>query len=124
MKASTLFLTIISTADVAVAVKFLIGPSGWAQSIGLNVTEPEGQPEYRDRRVDGEASAERVLLKSRNPNIPNSKTVKLRYGPFTIGGGGAYVLSPRISRITLITHVFYLFYIFPWPLALAIIIQD
>jgi hypothetical protein len=82
MKASTLFTTIVSVADIATAVKFTIGPEGWAQSIGYNVTDLEA-PKLEARQVGG-----KTVLKNRNPNVPNAKTVKVRYGPFTVGGGG------------------------------------
>jgi hypothetical protein len=91
MKATTLFLTILSAADIGAAEKFLVGPPGWAQSIGINVTEPEGHSRLTARQA--RASGSKTVLKNRTPHIKNSKSVKVRYGPFTIKGGGPYVLS-------------------------------
>ena len=84
MRISTVFTTVLSAGDLAAAVKILIGPEGWAQSIGFNTTDIEA-PKLEGRQ----ATAQRTtVLKTRNPNIPNSKTVKVRYGPFTVSGGG------------------------------------
>lgn len=90
MKAFTLLLTILSAADIAAAEKFLIGPPGWAQSIGINTTEPEDYHILSARQAKGQGM--KTVLKNRTPHIKNSKSVKVRYGPFTIRGGGAYVL--------------------------------
>lgn len=87
MKATTLILSVISAAS---ADKFIAGPPGWAQSIGLNVTEPE---EHRLESRQARSSGSKVVLKNRTPHIKGSKSVKLRYGPFTIKGGGPYVVS-------------------------------
>jgi hypothetical protein len=107
MKTSTLFISILSAADIVAAEKFVVGPPGWAQSIGLNVTEPEHHPQLIARQA-GSGSGRMVSLKNRTPQIKGSKSVKIRYGPFTVRGGGAYVLRLQISRITLISHVFIL----------------
>lgn len=92
MKASTIVTTIISAADIATAAKFAVGPPGWAQSMGFNVTDLESPPQLRARQAWNSA-AQPVAQPNRNPHIPNAKTVKLRYGPFTIRGGGKYVFS-------------------------------
>ena len=86
MKATTLFLTILSAADISAAEKFLAGPPGWAQSIGINVTEPEYHI-LSARQAKGQGL--KTELKNRTPHIKNSKSVKIRYGPFTVKGGGA-----------------------------------
>jgi hypothetical protein len=99
MKTSTLFTSIFSAA--VAAEKFIAGPPGWAQSIGINATEPEHNPRLIARQVRTGA----VSLKNRTPHISGSKSVKIRYGPFTVKGGGAYVLHLQISCITLIGHV-------------------
>jgi hypothetical protein len=107
MKTSTLFISILSAADIVAAEKFVVGPPGWAQSIGLNVTEPEHHPQLIARQAKmGGGSGRTVSLRNRTPHIKGSKSVKIRYGPFTVRGGGAYVLRLQISRITLISHVF------------------
>ena len=87
MKATTLFLTVLSAADIAAAEKFLVGPPGWAQAIGINVTEPEDLPRLQARQA--RASGLKTVLKTRTPHIKGAKSVKIRYGPFTIKGGGA-----------------------------------
>jgi hypothetical protein len=89
MKAS-LFLAILSAAEFAIAEKFVVGPPGWAQTIGLNVTERE---EHRLAARQAKGKGTKTVLKNRTPHIKNSKSVKIRYGPFTIRGGGAYVHS-------------------------------
>jgi hypothetical protein len=88
MKASTLVLTLLSVADFAAAIKFVIGPPGWAQGLGFNVTE---QPEEHQLKARQASGGGKTVLKNRLPNIPNAKSVKVRYGPFTVQGGGAYV---------------------------------
>jgi hypothetical protein len=87
MKATTLFLTIISAADIAAAEKFITGPPGWAQTLGLNISEPEDLPRLRARQA--RATGLKTVLKNRTPHIKGSKSVKVRYGPFNIRGGGA-----------------------------------
>ena len=85
MKASTLFTTIFFAADIATAIKFIVGPQGWGQSMGFNVTDLEENPQLQARQLGGSG---KMVLKDRNPHIPNAKTVKVRYGPFTVQGGG------------------------------------
>jgi hypothetical protein len=104
MKTSTLFISILSAADIVAAEKFVAGPPGWAQSLGLNATEPEHRPQLIARQAKG--SGRTVILKNRTPQIRGSKSVKIRYGPFTVRGGGAYVLRLQISYIALISHSF------------------
>jgi hypothetical protein len=89
MKTSTLLISILSAADIAAAEKFVVGPPGFAQSIGLNVTEPEHHPQLAARQAKGGGSGRTVVLKNRTPQIKGSKSVKIRYGPFTVRGGGA-----------------------------------
>jgi len=84
MKVSTLAL-LISAADVATAVKFIIAPPGWAEAKGFNVTELPMEHQLKARQLGG---AGKTSLKNRMPNNPAAKSVKVRYGPFTVGGGG------------------------------------
>lgn len=95
MKTSTLFISILSAAEIVAAEKFIAGPPGWAQNMGLNVTEPEHHPQLAARQAKS-GSGRTVSLKNRTPHIKGSKSVKIRYGPFTVRGGGAYVLSLAI----------------------------
>lgn len=88
MKTSTLLISILSAADIAVAEKFVAGPRAWAQSIGVNVTNPAHHPLVA-RQAKGGGSGRLVALKNRTPHIRGSKSVKIRYGPFTVRGGGA-----------------------------------
>lgn len=91
MKAFTLFTALISTASIAAAEKFVVGPEGWSQTLGYNLTELEDHPQLAARQAKGASGASgvgRTVLKSRVPYIPNSKSVKVRYGPFTVRGGG------------------------------------
>jgi len=89
MKALTLFTTLISAANIAAAEKFVIGPEGWSQTLGYNLTEVEDNQKLSARQAKTAiASGNKSVLKSRLPNIPNAKSVKVRYGPFTVRGGG------------------------------------
>jgi hypothetical protein len=90
MKTFTLFIALLSAADIAAAEKFVVGPPGWPQSIGLNVTEQEDHPRLTARQA---GNGRTVILKNRTPQISGSKSVKIRYGPFSVKGGGPYVLS-------------------------------
>jgi len=85
MKISTL-ITIIAAADAVAAEKFIMGPPGWAQAMGFNATDlPTPQLTARQAKSVGVG---KTVLKNRNPNIPNAKSVKVRYGPFNVNGGG------------------------------------
>jgi len=83
MKASTLF-TLATSANIAAAIKFIDGPQDWYQAVGFNVTQKHDSelPHLMARAV----APKRQDLKTRNPHIPNSKTVKMRYGPYTVPG--------------------------------------
>ena len=83
MKTNTL-VTVGLVVNVVTAVKFISGPDGWASAIGFNATEQTwdeiNQPPYVARF----AAPKRQEIKARNPHIPGSKSVKLRYGPYTV----------------------------------------
>lgn len=87
MKAFTLVTTLVSAAA---AEKFVVGPDGWSKVLGLNLTQSEEQPQLIARQAaKGAASgAGKTTLKNRLPNIAGAKSVKIRYGPFTVRGGG------------------------------------
>jgi len=84
-----LFMTLLSAADIAAAEKFVVGPPGWPQSIGLNATEQERPSHLVTRQAKGGGSGRTVALKTRLTRISGSRSVKIRYGPFTVKGGGA-----------------------------------
>jgi len=88
MNTFMLFIAFLSAVDIAAAEKFVVGPPGWPQSIGLNVTEQEDQPHLIARQLGKGGSGRTVTLKNRTPHISSSKSVKIRYGPFTVQGGG------------------------------------
>jgi hypothetical protein len=88
MKTFKLFMTLLSAADIAAAEKFVVGPPGWPQSIGLNVTEQDHQQRLVTRQAGKGGSGRTVALKNRLPRISGSRSVKIRYGPFTVKGGG------------------------------------
>jgi hypothetical protein len=102
MKTSTLFISLLS---VAAAEKFIAGPPGWAQSIRLNVTEPEQHAQLVARQARaGGGSGTTVSLRNRTPHIKGSKSVKIRYGPFTVRGGGAYVYLDYFPWLVVLTE--------------------
>jgi hypothetical protein len=92
MKSSVIAALAISAANVA-AHKFVSGPDQWAPAMGFNVVEPEeaGVEFLPLKKRDGAALApKKQELKTRNPHIPNSKTIKIRYGPYTVPGARVY----------------------------------
>lgn len=90
MKAFKLFTTLISAVDTAAAIKFIVGPPGWAQTLGLNLTEAQDYSKLAARQAKqaGVDTAGKTVLAPRMTHIPNSKTVKIRYGPFNVRGAG------------------------------------
>jgi hypothetical protein len=82
MKTSTLIA--LSLSATANAVKYVSGPAPWINAVGFNVSSVE-QPIVK--RSAGALAPKRQELKNRNPHIPGSKTVKLRYGPYNVPGG-------------------------------------
>lgn len=89
MKTSTLFISLLSAAGIVAAEKFVVGPPGWVQSLGLNMTERVDPPQLVPRQAKGGGSGRTVSLRNRTPHIKGSRSVKIRYGPFTVRGGGA-----------------------------------
>jgi len=89
------FLTLAVSATNVAAVKFISGPEGWPQALGFNTTDAEafGDLYAIPAKVKRDAAAlpTRVELKNRNPHIPGAKSVKLRYGPYTVPGARTYV---------------------------------
>lgn len=93
---STFLSLAISASGVAAGrfSTFVDGPQGWPQAIGLNTTQVA---DHGSLFVDTEvkkrdtAAPNRIQLTPRLPHIPNSKSTKLRYGPYTVPGAWVYV---------------------------------
>jgi hypothetical protein len=96
MKTSSIVAFAVSAAKVTTAVKFVSAPADWIQSnLGFNVTQPEDHEDLFDSPKLMGRSAQalplKVELKNRNPHIPGAKSMKIRYGPYTVPGGRVYV---------------------------------
>jgi hypothetical protein len=92
MKTSSIVAFAASAAKAVTAVKFVSAPQDWIHSnLGFNVTQPEdhgdlfASPKLMGR--DAMALPLKVELKNRNPHIPGARSVKVRYGPYTVPGG-------------------------------------
>jgi hypothetical protein len=101
MKTTTLISAALSASRAHAAVKFISGPDGWASSLGFNATETDGLPQFElpHSRVLGMVAPDRQQLKPRSPQIPGSKTVKIRYGPYTVPAPMMYVISTMIGDV-------------------------
>jgi hypothetical protein len=87
MKTSTLItLTLSAAANLASAIKYVDAPEGWPQAVGFNPTPFEEAGVPKVRRAARAVAPKRQEIKTRNPHIPNSKTLKIRYGPYTVPG--------------------------------------
>jgi hypothetical protein len=91
------FLTLAISASGVAAGRFstfVDGPHGWPQAIGLNTTKVSDHgnlfvnPAIKKRDW---FAPNRVTLTPRLPHIPSSKSVKLRYGPYTVPGAWMYI---------------------------------
>jgi hypothetical protein len=85
MKFSELFTLTVSALNVASATKFVSGPTDWIDAVGFKTEEQKLASHERRQNVRA-AAPKRQEMKTRNPHIPNSKTVKIRYGPYTVPG--------------------------------------
>jgi hypothetical protein len=84
MKTTTLVSLALSAINVATAVKFLSGPEGWASSIGFE-THTQTWDDVKTSRLASRAVVpQRQELKARIPLLKGSKSVKIRYGPYTV----------------------------------------
>jgi hypothetical protein len=92
MKTSALIALVVSATDIATAIKYVSAPLGWAQSVGYNTTQYEPQGGPMPEVVLRAAAPKRQELKTRNAHIANSKTVKIRYGPYTVPGAKTYAI--------------------------------
>ncbi|KAF2665746.1 hypothetical protein BT63DRAFT_417281 [Microthyrium microscopicum] len=94
----SLILSLAVAANVASATKFVSAPEGWTQSLNLKTKVTYDIPRLSSRDV---LPPKIQQLKSRNPHIPGSKTVKVRYGPYTVPGarvpGGEGMIENRPS---------------------------
>jgi hypothetical protein len=84
MKTNSFALLALSASNVANAVKFISGPEGWPTALGFNTTEQTWDDVQLPPQVIRAAAPKRMELKTRAPNIPGSKSVKIRYGPYTV----------------------------------------
>jgi hypothetical protein len=84
MKTTTLVSLALSAINVATAVKFISGPEGWAPSIGFKTEEQTWDDVKTSRIVSRAVAPQRQELKPRIPVLKGSKSVKLRYGPYTV----------------------------------------
>lgn len=84
MKNHVLLLSLLSAANVASAVKFISGPEGWPEAIKINTTEQTWPDVQAGPGVIRAAPPKRMVMKSRITHIPNVKSVKIRYGPYSV----------------------------------------
>lgn len=83
MRTATFLLAATSAVNLVTAVQFVSAPEGWAES--LNFTVEEHFPKYVSREARAVTIAPKVQpLPARVKRIPNSKTVKIRYGPYNV----------------------------------------
>lgn len=100
---TTLISLVLSAANVANAIKFVAGPEGWASHIGYNASDPTWDELTTPLHVSRALAPKRQQLKQRVTRIANSKSVKIRYGPYTVpapsvpGGEGMVWNSPSPS---------------------------
>ena len=83
----------VSVSDIVTAIKFISGPERWAQVKGFNYTLPEEHGTLFDGPKISKRTAlpRKVTLTPRVPHIAGSKSMKIRYGPYTVPGVVVYV---------------------------------
>lgn len=101
MKSNALLLSFLSAANVAFAVKFISGPEGWPAAIKINTTEQTWEDVQAAPGVIRAAAPKRMTMKSRVSHIPNAKSVKIRYGPYTVPAPKVYVI-PKLAFASII----------------------
>jgi hypothetical protein len=84
MKTSTLVSLALSAINVATAVRFVSGPDGWDQAMRFNATPQSWDDIKMPPHVSRVVAPKRQEMKPRMPQVPGSKTVKVRYGPYTV----------------------------------------
>jgi hypothetical protein len=83
MKTTTLISLALSALDAA-AIKFITGPEGWAPAMGFNATKQAWENVKLPPHIKRAEAPKRQEMKPRVKSVPGSKTVKLRYGPYTV----------------------------------------
>ncbi|QDS77070.1 hypothetical protein FKW77_007229 [Venturia effusa] len=103
MKTDAFVLSLLPAVKFASAVRFISGPEGWPAAIKINTTEQTWEDVQPAPGVIRAAAPKRMVMKSRISHIPGAKTVKIRYGPYTVpapavpGGEGMVWNSPTPS---------------------------
>ncbi|KAF2436265.1 hypothetical protein EJ08DRAFT_692141 [Tothia fuscella] len=102
MKTSALVALAAAAVNVA-AIKYVSGPDKWPEAMQFETVSMEdaGIPLVK-RDADAVDLPPKIqTMPTRNPHIPNSKTVKIRYGPYTVPGarveGGEGMINNRPS---------------------------
>jgi hypothetical protein len=86
MKTTLFALALSAVANVASAVQYVDAPEGWPQAVGFNPTPLEEAGIPKIKRVARAVAPKKQEMKTRVPHVPGSKTVKIRYGPYTVPG--------------------------------------
>lgn len=104
---TTLLVALAAAANVASAVQFVDAPEGWAKLKGFETTpfEESGIQTVRRAARDVRIAPKRQEIPTRNPHIANSKTVKIRYGPYTVPGARVYVV-PQYFSVSCLNNVY------------------
>jgi hypothetical protein len=84
MKTTTIVSLVLSASNVATAVKFGSGLDGWELAMGFNATAQPWDNIKLPSQVARAVAPKRQELKPRVPHIAGSKSVKMRYGPYTV----------------------------------------
>jgi hypothetical protein len=86
MKTTTFLLVAASAANIVTAIKFVSAPEGWAESLNFTTREADFSKYVKREARAVAVTPKRQELKARNPKIAGAKTVKIRYGPYTVPG--------------------------------------
>jgi hypothetical protein len=81
---TTLISLALSASTVVQAVKFVAGPQEWQETIGVNSTAQTWENSKLPKLATRASVANRQQLNPRFPRIAGSKSVKLRYGPYSV----------------------------------------
>ncbi|QDS75297.1 hypothetical protein FKW77_001278 [Venturia effusa] len=84
MRFATFLLAAASAADLVAGVKFVSAPEGWSESLNFTVRD-EDFAKYIKRDARSATLTPKIQpLTARVKRIANSKTVKIRYGPYNV----------------------------------------